>query len=298
MMNKPFSIALVQMSMADDPARNLNRALELIKEASEKGARMVCLPELFKTPYFCQKEDPQYFEWAEPIPGPTTQMLSEAAARWKVVVITSIFERRGPGLYHNTAVVLDADGSLCGLYRKMHIPDDPCYYEKYYFTPGDLGFKAVETSLGTIGVLVCWDQWFPEAARLMALQGALVLFYPTAIGWHPHEKAQVGERQRDAWRLVQRGHAVANGIYVAAANRIGFERPSPEGGGLEFWGTSFMADPQGALLAEASTDREEIVMGQVDPAHLEYIRRTWPFFRDRRIDAFEGLQSRYLGDEI
>ncbi|HBA84206.1 MAG TPA: acyltransferase [Verrucomicrobia bacterium] len=295
-MTTPFPIALVQMSMTDDPSRNLRHGLELIEQAAKQGARMICLPELFKTHYFCQQEDPACFDWAESIPGPTTQALSAAAARLKAVLITSVFERRGPGLYHNTAVVFDVDGTMCGTYRKMHIPDDPCYYEKYYFTPGDLGFKAIDTSLGRIGVLVCWDQWFPEAARLMALQGALALFYPTAIGWHPHEKSLLGERQREAWRLVQRGHAVANGIYVAAVNRTGHEKPSPDGVGLEFWGSSFIADPQGVLLADAPIDREEILLGLVDPAHLENIRRCWPFFRDRRIDAYEGLHARYLGD--
>lgn len=296
-MPNTIPIALVQMSMSDDPAKNLARALERIEEAAAKGARMICLPELFKTPYFCQREDPSFFDWAEPIPGPATQALSEICARLKVVAIATLFEKRGPGLCHNTAVVLDADGSLRGLYRKMHIPDDPGYYEKYYFTPGDTGFKAIDTSLGRIGVLVCWDQWFPEAARLMALQGAMVLFYPTAIGWHPGEKALLGERQRNAWRLVQQGHAVANGLYVAAVNRTGFEKPAAGGDGLEFWGSSFLADPQGVLLSEGPADQEALLMGEVDPAHLERIRRAWPFFRDRRVDAYQGLDQLYLGDK-
>ncbi len=291
-----YSIALVQMKMEANPAANVEKAVAQIEQAARDGARLVCLPELFHSLYFCQREDPAFFELAEPIPGPCTQALAAVAARCSVVVVATIFERRGPGMYHNTAVVLDADGSLKGLYRKMHIPDDPGYYEKYYFAPGDLGFRVVDTSLGRIGVLICWDQWFPEAARLMALQGAGLILYPTAIGWHPHEKATLGERQRDAWRTVQRGHAVANGIYVAAINRVGHERPEPSAPGLEFWGSSFLADPQGVVLAEASDGREERLMGLVDMKALEAIRRGWPFLRDRRVDAYDPLLERYMGE--
>jgi len=289
-----FRIGLVQMRMGEDPAENLARAIGRIGEAAGRGAALVCLPELFRTPYFCQREDAALFDLAEPIPGPTTSAVAEAARRHGVVVVASLFERRAPGIAHNTTAVIDADGSLAGVYRKMHIPDDPSYYEKYYFTPGDLGFKVVDTHAGRIGVLVCWDQWFPEAARLTALAGAEVILYPTAIGWHPAEKQAEGEAQRDAWRTVQRGHAIANGVYVAAVNRVGHERPDPSAAGLEFWGTTFCCDPQGVMLAEAGTQDEEILVVEIDRARIEEVRRNWPFLRDRRIDAYGGITQRLL----
>ena len=287
-----FKIGLVQMRMASDPARNLSRAIDKITDAAERGARVIGLPELFRSPYFCQTENPTLFELAEPIPGPTTSAFCKLARKLKVVIVAPVFERRARGLYHNSVAVIDADGRIAGVYRKMHIPDDPGYYEKYYFTPGDLGFRAFDTKYGRIGVLICWDQWFPEAARLTALQGANVLFYPTAIGWHPKEKKQLGTAQRDAWLTVQRGHAIANGIYVATINRVGHERPAG-GDGIEFWGTSFLADPQGVMLAEASTNKEETIVHELDLKYIEHIRRTWPFLRDRRIDEYAGLMNRF-----
>ncbi len=292
-----FSIALVQIALDHDQDSNLRKAVQWIGDAARKGARVVCLPELFRSRYFCQREDPSLFELAEPIPGPTTRALAETARTHKVVLIAPIFERRAHGVYHNSAAIIDSDGSVAGLYRKMHIPDDPAYYEKFYFTPGDLGFSAVDTQAGKIGTLICWDQWYPEAARITSLMGAIVLFYPTAIGWHPGEKARYGEAQRDAWRTVQRGHAVANGVYVAAANRIGLEIPAEGGAGIEFWGSSFIADPQGVILAEGSTDKEELVLAEVDTTHLEDIRRNWPFLRDRRIDAYKGIEERFLDEQ-
>jgi N-carbamoylputrescine amidase len=285
------------MSMTSDRDDNLRRALEKVGEAARRGAKVVCLPELFRTHYFCQREDAAAFDFAEPIPGPTTSTLADAARSLGVVIVAPVFERRAAGVYHNSVALIETDGAIVGLYRKMHIPDDPGYYEKFYFTPGDLGFKSFRTSCGTIGTLICWDQWYPEAARLTALQGAEVLFYPTAIGWHPHEKAHHGVAQLDAWRTVQRGHAIANGVYVAVANRIGHEIPPGGGTGIEFWGSSFVADPQGVIIAEASTDREEILLAEVDTARIEEVRRNWPFLRDRRIDAYEGITSRFLNDE-
>lgn len=287
-------VAAIQMACGDSPEENLEKAATRIVEAADQGARVICLPELFRSPYFCQTEDAEVFDRAEPIPGPTTETLGAVARDKNVIVLASIFERRAAGVYHNSLAILDEQGRLAGLYRKMHIPDDPGYYEKFYFTPGDLGFKTFKTSAGKIGTLVCWDQWYPEAARLTALQGAHVLFYPTAIGWHPSEKEQYGESQRDAWRTVQRSHAIANGIYVVAVNRIGLEKPAPDAPGIEFWGSSFIADPQGVVLAEASADKEEIIMADIDPAHIEEVRRNWPFFRDRRIDAYGGLEERWL----
>jgi N-carbamoylputrescine amidase len=256
----------------------------------------VCLPELFRSRYFCQREDPAVFDLAERVPGPTTKALGRAAQDNGVAVIAPVFERRAPGLYHNSAAIIDADGKLAGLYRKMHIPDDPAYYEKFYFTPGDLGFPAFDTAAGRVATLICWDQWYPEGARLAALAGASVLFYPTAIGWHPHEKDEHGAAQRDAWRTVQRGHAIANGLYVAAVNRVGLE-PFEGSAGLEFWGTSFVADPQGVVIAEASTDREEVLVAEIDPARIEDVRRNWPFLRDRRIDAYSGITRRFLDED-
>jgi N-carbamoylputrescine amidase len=292
--SRTMRVGLVQMSMSRDPAENLAKAVARVAEAKAAGADVVCLPELYRSPYFCQKEDAALFDLAEPVPGPSTEALGRAARQSGVVVVAPVFERRAPGLYHNSAAIIDATGEVAGLYRKMHIPDDPAFYEKFYFTPGDLGFRAVDTSKGRIGTLICWDQWYPEGARLTALQGAVVLFYPTAIGWHPHEKAQHGTGQRDAWRTIQRSHAIANGVYVAAVNRVGHEVP-PEGGpGLEFWGSSFLADPFGAVVAEASTDREEILVGTVDLARIEEVRRNWPFLRDRRIDAYSGIERRFL----
>jgi N-carbamoylputrescine amidase len=289
-----FTVGLVQMAMSPDPAENLARALERIGEAARGGARLVCLPELFRTPYLCQREDAGLFDLAEPVPGPTTAAVGEAARRHGVVVVASLFERRAPGVAHNTAAVLDADGTLAGVYRKMHVPDDPGYYEKFYFTPGDLGFPALDTAVGRIAVLVCWDQWFPEAARLAALAGAGLILYPTAIGWHPGEKEEEGAAQRDAWRTVQRGHAIANGVHVAAVNRVGHERPEPGADGIEFWGGSFLADPQGVVLAEAPVGEEQVLLAEVDPARTEEVRRGWPFLRDRRIDAYGGLLERWL----
>src|SRR5262249_47471867 len=279
-----FSIGLVQMRMDSDPAANLDRAVSHIREAARRGARVVCLPELFRTPYFCQREDAELFDLAEPIPGPTTDALAKIARELGVVVVASLLERRAAGVYPNTAVVLDADGTERGRYRKMHIPDDPLYYEKFYFTPGDLGFRAFDTAVGRLGTLVCWDQWYPEAARLTALAGADVLFYPTAIGWHPREKAEYGAAQVNGWQVMQRAHAIANGVYVAAVNRVGHEGSAD--GGIEFWGTSFVSDPFGVVIAEAPRDDEAVLVVECDRAHLEDVRRNWPFLRDRRIDAY------------
>ncbi len=294
-----FRVALVQMSAGPEPEQNLQKALERVADAAGRGAQVVCLPELFQTQYFCQREDHSLFDLAEPIPGPSSEKLAAAARQHGVVLIASLFEKRAPGIYHNTAAIFDSNGSLSGLYRKMHIPDDPLYYEKFYFTPGDLGFRALDTSVGRLGTLVCWDQWFPEGARLTALQGASVLFYPTAIGWHPAEKAEFGAAQHDAWRTIQRAHAIANGVYVAVVNRVGFETgnirgKSTPGHGLEFWGASFFCDPFGRVVAEASHDREEILIDDVDLKALEDIRRNWPFLRDRRIDAYAPISNRLL----
>jgi N-carbamoylputrescine amidase len=293
-MTEKFKVGLVQMSMSADPQENLEKAAARVAEAGRKGAQVVCLPELYRSPYFCQREDQALFDLAEPVPGPSTERLSKVAREAAVAVVVPIFEKRAPGLYHNSAVVLDADGRTAGLYRKMHIPDDPAFYEKFYFTPGDLGFRAFDTRFGKVGTLICWDQWYPEGARLTALQGAVVLFYPTAIGWHPHEKEKHGAHQRDAWRTVQRGHAIANGCYVAAVNRVGREPGPPGQAGLEFWGTSFLCDPFGVVVAEASTSEEEILVAEVDLGRIEEVRRGWPFLRDRRIDAYGGLEKRFL----
>jgi len=297
--SEKFRLGLVQMSATADPAQNLERAIDRLRDAAAKGAQIVSLPELFQTQYFCQREDAALFDLAEPIPGPTTARLAEVAKQLRIVLIASLFEKRAPGVYHNTAVMIDADGSVRGIYRKMHIPDDPLYYEKYYFTPGDLGFKAFDTSVGRVGTLVCWDQWYPEGARLTALQGAQVLFYPTAIGWHPDEKAQFGEAQYDAWQTIQRAHAIANGVYVAVVNRMGCEQGDirgnkAQGKGLEFWGGSFVADPFGRVIAKASQDKEEILIAEVDSRVLEDTRRNWPFLRDRRIDAYAPITSRMI----
>lgn len=287
-----FTIGLVQMTCSKDPTQNLAKAVERIRDAARLGAQVVCLQELFKSQYFCRSEDAATFDLAEPIPGESTEAIQRVARECGVAVVASLFERRAAGLYHNTAAVIDADGSLLGLYRKMHIPDDPLYYEKFYFTPGDLGFRHFDTRYGRIAVLVCWDQWYPEAARLASLSGASVLFYPTAIGWHPHEKAVFGEAQRDAWVTIQRGHAIANGIYVAAANRTGFEGSPSDG--LEFWGSSFVSDPFGRILAEAPVDQEHILIATIDPRLQEDVRRNWPFLRDRRIDAYTPILGRWI----
>jgi N-carbamoylputrescine amidase len=294
-----FTVALIQMSCGPEPADNMAKALDRVTQAARQGAHVVCLPELFQTQYFCQREDANLFDLAEPIPGPATEKLALAAQKNNVVLVASLFEKRAPGVYHNTAAIFDADGTLRGTYRKMHIPDDPLYYEKFYFTPGDLGFKTFDTESGKIGTLVCWDQWYPEAARLTALRGASILFYPTAIGWHPDEKAEFGVAQHDAWRTIQRAHAIANGVYVGVVNRVGFETGnirgnSAPGKGLEFWGRSFFCDPFGRVLVEGSTDKEEILLGEVDLKHLEDTRRNWPFLRDRRIDSYAPITSRML----
>ena len=296
--SRKFKVGLIQMAATLDTQENLGRAVARVEEAAHGGAEVICLPELFRSQYFCQREDASFFDLAESVPGPTTEALGQVARRAGVVIIAPVFERRAPGLYHNSAAVIDADGRVAGLYRKMHIPDDPAYYEKFYFTPGDLGFPAFETRHGRIGTLICWDQWYPEGARLVALRGANVLFYPSAIGWHPDEKERYGAAQRDAWRTVQRGHAIANGVYVAAVNRVGHEKSaSATGKGIEFWGSSFLADPFGVVVAEASTDREEIIFGEVDLDRIEDVRRNWPFLRDRRIDAYGGIDRRHLDEE-
>jgi N-carbamoylputrescine amidase len=333
-----YTVGLVQMAMSSDPSENLARAVARIEEAAGRGAQVICLPELFRTPYFCQREDATQFDLAEPVPGPTTEALAAVARRLGVAIIAPVFERRAAGVYHNSAAVIDADGRLAGVYRKMHIPDDPGYYEKYYFTPGDLGFTAVDTRFGRVSVLICWDQWFPEAARLASLRGPSIIFYPTAIGWHPAEKQTVGEAlstgsgqaQREAWRTVQRGHAIANGVFVAAVNRVGLERPdarvplaacppvcgsagtggqaasgTPTGAsgthtgaetapGIEFWGSSFLCGPFGEVLAEAPTDREATLVAPVELSEIEKTRRAWPLLRDRRTDAYQDITRRLL----
>ena len=303
---RKYNVGLVQMRMGADPETNLVSAVRHIREAARLGANIVCLPELFRTQYFCQREELALFDLSEDIPGPTTTRLAEVAREARVVIIASLFERRAPGLYHNTAVTLNSDGAIAGVYRKMHIPDDPLFYEKYYFAPGDLGFQAVETAFGRVGTLGCWDQWYPEAARLIALQGAETIFYPTAIGWHPAEKAEFGAAQYDAWQTIQRAHAIANGVYVASVNRVGLEHGEvilphgdvsgnhAAGQGIEFWGGSFLADPFGRVIAKASHNAEEIVLGEIDLGLIEETRRNWPFLRDRRIDAYGPITRRFL----
>jgi N-carbamoylputrescine amidase len=303
---RKYVVGLVQMRMGADPEANFAAAVQHVREAARAGANIVCLPELFRAQYFCQREDVRLFDLAEAIPGPSTNKLAEVARELRVAIVASLFERRAPGLYHNTAVTLNADGAIAGVYRKMHIPDDPLYYEKFYFAPGDLGFQAVDTAFGRVGTLVCWDQWYPEGARLTALQGAEVLFYPTAIGWHAAEKDEFGAAQYDAWQTIQRGHAIANGVYVAGVNRVGPERGDVKlpggdtltngaaGPGLEFWGGSFLADPFGRVIAKASHDAEEILLGEIDLGLIEETRRNWPFLRDRRIDAYAPITKRYL----
>lgn len=289
------------MRMTPDPDENLERAIGKLRDAAERGAEIVCLPELFRSQYFCQKEDTSYFDLAEAIPGPSTSRLGEVAREKNIVIIASLFEKRARGLYHNTAVVIDADGTLKGLYRKMHIPDDPLYYEKYYFTPGDLGYRCFDTAVGDIGTLICWDQWYPEGARLTALQGANILFYPTAIGWHPSEKAEWGAAQHDAWRTMQRAHAISNGVFVAAVNRVGLEHSDVrgnrvEGDGIEFFGRSFLCDPFGRVLAEASDTQEETLIVPIDLKLIDEVRRNWPFLRDRRIDSYLPIAQRFIDE--
>jgi N-carbamoylputrescine amidase len=286
-----FTVGLIQMSCSPDPRENFAKAEARIREAAARGAQIICLQELFRSQYFCREENAELFELAEPIPGPSTENLSNLARGLNVVIIGSLFERRAAGIYHNTAVILDAEGSLLGKYRKMHIPDDPLYYEKFYFTPGDLGFPNFDTRFARVGVLVCWDQWYPEGARVASLGGASILFYPTAIGWHPAEKKEFGAAQLDAWRTIQRSHAIANGVFVASVNRVGFEGASQNG--LEFWGHSFVCDPFGQVLAEASADKEEILIVECDPSRVEDVRRNWPFLRDRRIDAYSPILNRW-----
>jgi N-carbamoylputrescine amidase len=285
-------IGLIQTSCGPAPSANLKKTLAAAERAAAQGAQIICTQELFRSQYFCQSEDHRYFELAEQVPGPTTQAFQKLAKRRRVVVIASIFEKRAPGVYHNSAAVIDADGSLLGLYRKMHIPDDPLFYEKFYFTPGDLGFRSWQTRYAKIGVLICWDQWYPEAARLTALQGAEILFYPTAIGWHPSEKARHGARQHDAWETVQRGHAIANGCYLAVPNRVGHEKLSEDG--IEFWGQSFIAGTSGEIIARATAEKEEILVANVDLSQVNTTRTHWPFLRDRRIDAYQGLSRRLI----
>jgi N-carbamoylputrescine amidase len=297
--NDQFMVGLIQMSCSPDPDENLRRACDKVREAAKRGAQLVCLPELFRAQYFCQREDTALFDLAEPIPGPSSEALSAIARELKIVIVASIFEKRARGLYHNTAAIIENDGTIKGLYRKMHIPDDPLYYEKYYFTPGDLGFKAFDTGVTRMGTLVCWDQWYPEGARLTALQGANIIFYPTAIGWHPDEKAEFGVAQHDAWRTIQRAHAIANGVFVAVVNRVGHEFGDIRGNraagkGLEFWGGSFLCDPFGRVIAEASHDKEEILIGACDLKLIEETRRNWPFLRDRRIESYVGITQRFI----
>jgi N-carbamoylputrescine amidase len=293
MFAEKFSVGLVQMSCGRDPNENVTKAEWKIREAAGRGAQVICLQELFRSQYFCREENHELFALAESIPGPTTHTLGRLARELGVVIIASLFERRAAGIYHNTAAVIDTHGELTGIYRKMHIPDDPLYYEKFYYTPGDTGFVNFDTRFGRLGVLVCWDQWYPEGARLSALGGANILFYPTAIGWHPSEKAQYGAAQLDAWQTIQRSHAIANGIYVAAVNRVGYEG-QPESG-IEFWGSSFVADPFGQVIAQASQTDEETLIVECDPQRTEEVRQHWPFLRDRRIDAYGPILNRWLG---
>jgi N-carbamoylputrescine amidase len=298
-MSENFNIGLIQMHCTPEPDDNVARAVAHVREAARRGAHVICLPELFRTQYFCQREEHSFFDLAEPIPGPTTKVFGKLSRELNVTIVVSLFERRAAGVYHNTAAVMGENGTLRGIYRKMHIPDDPLYYEKFYFTPGDLGYKVFDVPQGRVGTLVCWDQWYPEGARLTAMQGAQVLFYPTAIGWHPDEKEEWGEAQHDAWRTIQRSHAIANGVYVAVVNRVGHEQGDirgnrAEGKGLQFWGGSFIADPFGRIVAEASHDKEEILIGEVNPKKMEEIRRNWPFLRDRRIDSYAPITKRMI----
>jgi N-carbamoylputrescine amidase len=290
--NNKVNVALIQMSCSKNTRENLDKALAHIDEAARQGAHIVSTQELFRSQYFCQSEDHDNFALAEPIPGPSTEALAKLAAARGIVIIGSLFEKRAPGVYHNTAVVLDKDGELKGIYRKMHIPDDPLYYEKFYFTPGDLGFKSFGTGYGNIGTLVCWDQWYPEGARLTALAGAQIIFFPTAIGWHPSEKAEYGERHHSSWETIQRAHAIANGVYVAVANRVGHE--GDPNGGIQFWGQSFIADPSGQIIAKAGIEEEQILIAECDLGKIDVQRTHWPFLRDRRIDAYRDITKRLI----
>ncbi len=287
-----LKIAVIQTECSASPAENVRKTLTAVESAADRGARIICTQELFRSQYFCQSEDHEHFKLAEPIPGPTTEQFQAVARKRELVLVVSLFEKRASGVYHNTAAIIDADGSLLGIYRKMHIPDDPLFYEKFYFTPGDLGFRSWRTRYAKIGVLICWDQWYPEGARLTALSGAEILFFPTAIGWHPSEKAEHGEKQHSAWETIQRGHAIANGCYVAVPNRIGHEQLV--GDGIQFWGQSFVAGPSGEILAKASCDQEETLVVPVDLAKVDLTRTHWPFLRDRRIDAYSDLTRRMI----
>src|SRR5258706_8526994 len=297
-------VGLTQMACGDDLAANLAKQVKLVEDAAKAGAQIICTQELFRSKYFCQVEDHRFFKTAETIPGPSTDTFGKIAKQYGAVIIASLFEKRADGLYHNSAAVIDADGSIKGIYRKMHIPDDPLYYEKFYFTPGDTGFRAWDTKFAKIGVLICWDQWFPEGARLTALQGAQILFYPTAIGWHPKEKAEYGEAQHDSWELMQRAHAVANGCYVCAPNRIGVEKVLGADGkpvsddGIQFWGQSFVAAPDGRVIQRASVDKEEVTIVPVDLERVEFSRTHWPFLRDRRIDAYGDMTKRFIDQKV
>lgn len=292
--HEKYKVGLVQMSMGTDLEANLKKAVEFVREAAGKGASVICLPEMFRSQYFCQKEDAELFDLAEQINGPSVAALSKVADEKAVTIIAPIFEERSIGLYHNSLVIIKPGEPVAGVYRKMHIPDDPAYYEKFYFAPGDLGFKAFDTAVGRIGTLICWDQWYPEGARLTSLRGAEILFYPTAIGWHPYEKEKYGDQQRDAWRTIQRSHSIANGVYVAGVNRVGLEVFVPDTPGIQFWGSTFLSDPFGVIIAEADTETEQVVIGEVDPARIEEVRRGWPFLRDRRIDAYGDIEKRFI----
>ncbi len=290
-----MKIGLIQIACSANPDENLERAVAKVGEIAKSGAQIICLPELFRSQYFCQKEDAGLFDLAEPIPGTSTEAFGKIAKKHGVTILVSVFERRTAGVYHNSLVVLDEREEIAGLYRKMHIPDDPAYYEKFYFTPGDLGFQAIKTPHAIVGPLICWDQWYPEAARMTALQGAEILFYPTAIGWHPKEKSEEGQAQREAWMTIQQSHAIANGVFVLAVNRVGHESPAG-GDGLEFCGSSFVCDPFGVILAQATVDQEETLVVDIDLKRIEEVRRNWPFLRDRRIDAYEGITKRFLDE--
>lgn len=289
-----FKIGLIQIKMKDNPDDNLKKAVAWIERAAKKGANVICLPELFRSQYFCQKEDIENFNLAETIPGYSTEVLSKICKQLGVVVVASLFEKRASGIYHNTAAIINEMGKIKGLYRKMHIPDDPSYYEKFYFTPGDLGYKSFKTKFGKISTLICWDQWYPEAARLTAMKDPSIIFYPTAIGWHPREKKKHGKAQIESWQTIQRSHAIANGIYVAAVNRVGLEKPDSKSAGIEFWGSSFVADPQGVVIVRGSIDKEEILIAEIDLSRIGYIRNNWPFLRDRRIDSYNEITKRFL----
>lgn len=292
--NNVYKVGLVQMAMSADVDVNLRRAAEFVEEAAGKGAKLICLPEMFRSQYFCQREDAELFDLAEPIDGPSAKTLSVIADKTGATIIAPIFEKRALGLYHNSLILIKPGEPVAGVYRKMHIPDDPAYYEKFYFTPGDMGFKAFDTEHGRIGTLICWDQWYPEGARLTALRGAEVLFYPTAIGWYPYEKDKYGVEQREAWRTIQRSHSIANGVYVAGVNRVGHEITTPDTPGIQFWGSTFLSDPFGVIVAEADTESETVVIGEIDPARIEEVRRGWPFLRDRRIDDYGDITKRFI----